>query len=243
MTQDRDRQFANGDQGPLFGPESDPTYVGPPRPKQAQPAEATAAEMDAASASGPDELGDLEGSQAISQRHREIIRLAFLGRTNVEIAERMSMDRASIGLILRSPLAQAELARMNAKAEAVLVNTPLRVALDKDLRDAATESLRLNRAILADPKVDMRVRSKTAQHFMDRIIFSEGPNEQETSYRDILRRLDAIDRNVRLNGSGVALFPPGSLKDILEGEEVRDGGSGTSPGASGDPSTERGGAG
>lgn len=199
---------------PLFGPESDPNYAGPPRPE--------GADDDPAIAPVAGELGDLVGSTEISQRHREIIRLAFLGRPVNEIAERMSMDRSSIRMILRNPLAQAELARLNSKAETILVNTPLRVALDKDLRDAATESLRLNRSILSDPSVDMRVRSKTAQHFMDKIIFSDGPEEKEASYRDILRRLDAIDRNVRLNGTGATLFPPGSLQTIMDSEEVRD---------------------
>ena len=203
----------NGD--PLFGPDSDPSYDGPERPTDARSAQL------GSGAEEPGELGDLRSAADLSQRHREIIRLAFLGRTNVEIAERMSMDRASIGLILRSPMAQAELARLNAKAETILVNTPLRVALDKDLRDAATESLRLNRSVISDPTVDMRVRTKTAAHFMDRIIFAEGPDEHEGSYRDILRRLDAIDRNVRLSGTGITLFPPGSIKEVLEGEEIR----------------------
>lgn len=187
---------------PLFGPESDPNYQGPPPPS----AERGGTESD---------IGPLGGAMELSQRHREIIRLAFLGRTNTEIAERMDMDKGSIGLILRSPLAQAELARLNSKAEAILVNTPLRVALDEDLRAAATESLRLNRAILNDPAVDVRVRSKTAQHFMDRVIFQENPDEKESSYRDILRRLDAIDRNVRLNGTGITLFPSGAVAQAL----------------------------
>ena len=220
---------------PLFGPDSDPNYDGPPRPERE-----FAQGEEASPISG-------EGSEALSQRHREIIRLAFLGRTNTEIAERMSMDRGSVGLILRSPGAQAELARLNGKAEAILVNTPLRVALDKDLRDAATESLRLNRSILSDPSVDMKVRSRTAQHFMDKIIFNDGPDEEESSYRDILRRLDAIDRNVRLNGTGIALFPPGSLKDVLEGEEIKhvdaNGERERGGGPEGSLSTERGGAG
>lgn len=164
------------------------------------------------------------GSAELTQRHREIIRLAFLGRTNTEIAERMDMDRGTIGLILRTPLAQAELARLNSKAEAILVNTPLRVALDEDLRAAATESLRINRAILNDPTVDVRVRSKTAQHFMDRVIFQENPDEKESSYRDILRRLDAIDRNVRINGTGITLFPSGAVAQALgQGEETSHG--------------------
>lgn len=233
---------------PLFGPDSDPTYDGPPRPPRAD----GAARRDGPEPElGQDDLGPCEGSEAISQRHREIIRLAFLGRTNVEIAERMSMDRGSVGLILRSPGAQAELARLNAKAETILVNTPLRVALDKDLRDAATESLRLNRSVLNDPSVDMKVRTRTAQHFMDRIIFSEGPDQEESSYRDILRRLDAIDRNVRLNGTGIALFPPGSIKHALDGEEIKhvertdernDGGPG-GPRPSDDPAQPGGGAG
>lgn len=194
--------------GPLFGPESDPTYEGPVPPSRFDSIEGTAGE-----------LGTLEGSAALSQRHREIIRLAFLGRTQVEIAERMSMDKTSIRHILRSPLAQAELARLNSKAETILVNTPLRVALDKDLRDAATESLRLNRSVLSDPSVDMRVRTKTAAHFMDRIIFAEGPDEKEGSYRDILRRLETIDRNVRLSGTGITLFPPGAIRQALGPDE------------------------
>ena len=203
-------------EGPLFGPESDPNYEGPPRPSGAPASEASDPQI----ANPLDELSNIESAASLTQRHREVIRLAFLGRTQVEIAERMSMDKSTVRLILRSPMAQAELVRLNHRAEDILVNTPLRVALDADLRAAATESLRLNKSVLSDPSVDMRVRTKTAQHFMDKIIFADGPDEKGESYRDILRKLDAIDRNVRLNATWVTLFPPGAIKDILTDKET-----------------------
>ena len=152
----------------------------------------------------------------LKPRHHEIIRLAFLGRSNVEIAGAVGLTPGAIACIVRSPIVQAELARMQEKAYEKTVNTPLRVQLMSELNGAGTEALRLNRKLMNNEYVDAKLRAKLGMHFLDRVIFNKDVDEGgEGSYRDILRKLDDIGRNVNITiQQGVQVSTPSPAEGV-----------------------------
>lgn len=128
-------------------------------------------------------------------RHNEILRLHFLGRSNVEIGAKIGVTSAAVACVLRSPLAQAELARMKAEADKLIVNTSLRVALEDDLVGATKEALTLNRRLMNEGKTDTKLRSKIATHFLDRVLFDKVGETGDGIYRQILTQLDQMEKN------------------------------------------------
>src|SRR3990167_6021397 len=132
--------------------------------------------------------------QTIRPRHNLIIQYAFNGLTNREIAQQVGMSPASIGCILRSPAAQAEIARLASIAVERSTNIPARIALHNELMGAATEGLRINRTLQRDPYVKAETRARIGQHFMDRVLFDkrDTSDEGQESYRDILRKIDKL---------------------------------------------------
>jgi len=133
----------------------------------------------------------------LTLRHKEVIRLAFVGKSAVEIAGVVGMDRTAVSAILRSPLARLELDRLTAAAEEKIVNVPARAALMSELSGCGVEAVRINRNLMKDDAVQPRTRASIARHFMDRIIFDQAPeNEKRESYREILRRLDTVQASL-----------------------------------------------
>jgi IS30 family transposase len=137
---------------------------------------------------------------SLRTRHHEILRLHFLGRSNREIAMSLNLHPQTITCILKSPLAQAELTRLKAEAEKSLVNVPLRQQLLNDLNGSAMEALHLRRGLMNDNNINLGVRERISQHFMDRVIFPKNEEDStEGSYRDILRKMSEIERKLGMN--------------------------------------------
>ena len=135
----------------------------------------------------------------LSTRHYEIIRLHFLGKKDVEIASAVGITPQAIACILRSPLAQNELAQMQSDARAITVNTPLRAQMLADLNATGVEALGINRALMKDSSVKPAVRARIGAHFLDRIVFNNSDgDDKEGSYRDLLRKLDEVGRGVQV---------------------------------------------
>ena len=155
--------------------------------------------------------------QSIRPRHHLILQYAFNGLSNVEIASKTGLCRATVGCILRSPAARAEIARMTAIAVEKSTNIPARVALHQELTGAAVESVRINRALQRDPLTRIETRVKIGQHFMDRVIFDKrnDGDEDKMSYRDILRKLDKIEARVNVNDI-VESLPIQEVGEILD---------------------------
>jgi hypothetical protein len=126
-------------------------------------------------------------------RHYTALHIALLGRSHVDIAFRVGMTPGHVGDVLRSPLAQAELVRLRAAAEARLATVPL-------------EALAVTRELMNDEGVPAAVRARIACHLLDRIIFDRQAvdDEQQVTYRDILRKLDALDN---LSAESEAQYP------------------------------------
>lgn len=137
--------------------------------------------------------------KSLRPRHHEILRLKFLGLSNNEIAIRVGILPPAVSCIINSPLAKAELERMNAAAEAKLVDVPTRERLQTELEQAAVDSVRVNRAILLSADAHPSVRARIGQHFMDRVIFNKNDETEQVSFRDILRSLATIERQMGSN--------------------------------------------
>jgi hypothetical protein len=149
----------------------------------------------------------------LMSRHREIIRLTILGWSTLRIAASVGLSVSTVRAILRAPLVQAELERLQDEADRMTVNVPLRSQVEGELRGATVQALRLNRKLMTDPNVDARTRSNVAKHFMDRVLFDvdSDTGERGTGYREILKRLDEVDKAL---GRGVHMIvtetPPAS---------------------------------
>jgi hypothetical protein len=135
-------------------------------------------------------------------RHREVIRLTILGWTPIRIAAAVGLQPVSVKAILRAPLVQAEMERLQDEADRLTVNVPLRAQVEGELRGATVQALRLNRRLMSDANVDARTRSNVAKHFMDRVLFDIDTDsaEKNSGYREILRKLDEVDKSL---GRGV----------------------------------------
>ena len=90
---------------------------------------------------------------------------------------------------------------------------------------------------MADPRVDARTRANTAKHFMDRVLFDidSDTGEKNSGYREILRRLDEVDKSL---GRGV-WFNAGPAPDAIDAPvNGSNGARGSEPTAPSDPLTE-----
>ena len=74
-------------------------------------------------------------------RHREIIRLTIIGWTPIRIAASVGLTVSAIRAILRAPLVQAELERLQDEADRMTVNVPLRAQVEGELRGATVQAL------------------------------------------------------------------------------------------------------
>jgi hypothetical protein len=165
----------------------------------------------------------------LSLRHQEIIRLAFSGMPVNQIAAQVGMRYNVVATIIRSELAQAELARLTARAEDSLTNVPMKVRLINELTTAAADALHVNHGLLRDERIDPRVRANIGRHFLDRIVFGHQEDSQEGGYREILRSLDRLERRTDpttiVVTNGAAASPEGRSPDaarVSEGADASD---------------------
>lgn len=155
----------------------------------------------------------LDGIQELNLRHREIIRFAFAGMESTRIAEQVGLTPETVRAILRSPLAQAEIARLSDLADDAATNVPMKVRLVNELSRAGESALRINTALMEDPGVDPRVRAGIGRHFLDRVVFGREDDSREGGYRDILRSLDRIEKKV----DGDIIEARASASDLVDG--------------------------
>lgn len=158
----------------------------------------------------------------LMSRHREIIRLTILGWTPIRVAASVGLSVSAVRGILRAPLVQAELERMQDEADRLTINVPLRAQVEGELRGATVQALRLNRKLMSDPSVDARTRSNVAKHFMDRVLFEVDNDNQGSSYREILKRLDDVDKQLN-RGVHMVLSdtPPNDERGENNGNETQ----------------------
>lgn len=165
---------------------------------------------DVSTASAPTTAQPRRPSVHLMARHREILRLTLLGWSATRIAVAVGVSAGAVYAVMRSPLMRAELERMQDEADRLTIDTPLRARMEAELRGATIEAVRLNRRLMNDTAVDAKLRSGVAKHFMDRVLFDvDESGERQSGYREILRRLDDVDKQL---GRGVWLIAEGAEK-------------------------------
>lgn len=152
----------------------------------------------------------------LASRHRAILRDNVLGLSNTEIAIKYNMHPLTISCILRSPLARAEIARLQQLAEQVQLvdNRPIDERLKERLEAAAEQALDTNLTIMKSPLTDVKVKARVASHFLDRVVFKQDKEEgNEVSYRDILRGVASIEAQLKAS----TVVPVADVK-VIEGD-------------------------
>jgi len=132
--------------------------------------------------------------KSLKPRHYEMIRLAALGVRQTDIAKKIGITDAALSCILNGTLAQAELSKLKAEMDANIVEVVDRASAIMEATQAAAEAVRINRAMLNDPLVDVKIKARVGMHFMDRILFDrQSDDSQQASYRDILRAVRNVE--------------------------------------------------
>jgi len=135
-------------------------------------------------------------NKKIQTKHHEILRRAYLGQHNTTIAAELGIHPVTVGLILKSSLAKAELQRMqNADIEKI-TNTPARVKFGPELAEAAEKSLKYHLRILNDEVVvDEKIKANVAkQHVEQGIYRTDVVDDATVSFRDIIRGLSKMEQ-------------------------------------------------
>lgn len=107
----------------------------------------------------------------LKSKHYQIIDLALVGESNVDIAKALDMHTQTVGMILRSPLVMSELARRRKESDSVVLGTLDRSAmlgkaksiLEQGAEDAAQKHIEL--LDTDDPSLQL----KAATHILDRV--------------------------------------------------------------------------
>jgi hypothetical protein len=136
-------------------------------------------------------------------KHHEILRRAHLGQSNVVIAAELGISNVTVGLILNSSLAQAELQRMRNVDLERTANTPARVRLSSEINEAAELSLKHHLSILrGESVVDEKIKANVAkQHVGEGIYKTETPPET-ISFRDIIHGLAVVQQAIEEGSDG-----------------------------------------
>jgi hypothetical protein len=127
----------------------------------------------------------------IQPRHNEIIRRAFLGQTQAQIAAELGFSPQTICLLLNSTLAKIALERMRQASEDKCIDAPARVRLASELRELQDESVKTQLEIIKNPVADIKVKAAIAkQHVSEGVYETEEKKEEKISFRDLMRALD-----------------------------------------------------
>jgi len=135
-------------------------------------------------------------NKKIQTKHHEILRRAHLGQHNTTIAAELGLHPVTVGLILRSSLAKAELLRMRNSDLEKVTNTPARVKYGPELAEAAEKSLKYHLRILNDEVVvDEKIKANVAKQHVEQGIYRTEVLDNETvSFRDIIRGLSKMEQ-------------------------------------------------
>lgn len=106
--------------------------------------------------------------QRLQQQHTHIIDLALTGLTRMQIAEKVSKTPESIGMVLKSPLVQSELARRRALLEPKVDEAIISEVTEakKTIDEAANVAAETQVGLLSDES--SRVRFSAARDILDR---------------------------------------------------------------------------
>lgn len=108
--------------------------------------------------------------QALLPRHFKMIELALEGKSVVQIAKELGMNKCSVSSVLKSPMIQNELARQRAERESKMIESEnIRITGAMNILNAqADEAARTLGALLKSP--DERIQLSSAKEILDRVL-------------------------------------------------------------------------
>lgn len=143
----------------------------------------------------------------LNQKHHEILRLALLGYSNVEIAERLHCTPVTVSTVRNSGLGRQQASLLKAEADYHAIETAKRI---RELAPGAIETIN---QIMSDEDAPAAVRLNAAKDVLDRAGFAapKQVNVQSTSVTltgDDLEGLKAIAlQRAQQNGLVIDVTP------------------------------------
>lgn len=98
----------------------------------------------------------------LNEKHHEILRLAMLGYSNVEIAERLSCTPATVSIVRNSGLGRQQASLLKAEADHSALETAKRI------RELAPDAIEAIQQIMMNEELPANVRLSAAKDVLDR---------------------------------------------------------------------------
>lgn len=147
--------------------------------------------------------------KALNQKHHEILRLALLGYSNVQIAERLNCTPATVSIVRNSGLGKQQAAIFKAVADQHALDTARRI------RELAPDAIEAIQEIMNNEDTPANVRLNAARDILDRSGFA-APKQVNVSSTNInltgddLEGLKAIAlQRAAANGLVIDVTPTG----------------------------------
>lgn len=98
----------------------------------------------------------------LNEKHHEILRLAMLGYSNVDIAERLSCTPATVSIVRNSGLGKQHASLLRAEADYSALETAKRI------RELAPDAIEAIQQIMMNDEMPANVRLSAAKDILDR---------------------------------------------------------------------------
>lgn len=143
----------------------------------------------------------------LNEKHHEILRLAMLGYTNVQIAERLSCTPATVSTVRNSGLGRQQAMLLKAEADHAALETAKRI------RELAPNAIEAIQQLMSNEEVPSHVRLSAAKDILDRAGYA-APKQVNVSSTNLtlsgedLEGLKAIAlQRARANGLVIDVSP------------------------------------
>lgn len=173
---------------------------------------------------GPNREPNLKHIRQMLPRHFRICALAVAGLDTKTIAEEVGMTPNAVGIVLRSPVAEAEMARLRSKdPEPELIRQDVAASRGKaeSILNGALEKAALTQVSLLEAQNES-VRLKATQVLLDRV-FGQGPDSRRNSVINITAesvQLLALAIKESKNVNGIQQPANGSAADTTQDEQT-----------------------
>lgn len=151
----------------------------------------------------------------LNERHHEILRLAMLGYSNVEIAERLSCTPATVSTVRNSGLGRQQTSLLRAEADHAAVETAKRI------RELAPDAIEAIKEIMLDVDMPAHVRLSAARDVLDRAGYA-APKQVNVSSTTLNLTGDDLDglkaialQRAQSNGMVIDVTPDGGNSEEL----------------------------
>lgn len=149
----------------------------------------------------------------LNEKHHEILRLAMLGYSNVDIAKRLSCTPATVSTVRNSGLGRMQASLLKAEADHSAIETAKRI------RELAPDALEAIQMLMRDEEAPAHVRLSAAKDLLDRAGYA-APKQVNVSSTHVslsgedLEGLKAIAlQRAQMNGLVIDVTPEDSEEE------------------------------